>query len=171
MLVEVELTLSDVSGGEDSDQYPWHSAVVPVHLNGRGPFPFGVEIARGRTMLWEPVVRAIGVDPVAIPEKLTLKGRGCNLDFPLLKLRSLAIGAAELREFDAMVWASPKINWEHQQERAQDTAAPMTSVQWPSQEKTAPVGPEWGILGFDFLKFFKVTFDFPGKKLRIESGR
>jgi hypothetical protein len=172
MLTEVDLTLSDVSGDQDSDHYPWPFAIVPVFLNGHGPFPFGVEIGRGRTMLTEAVVRAIGIDPVAIPEKLTLKGQACSLDFPLLKLRSLAIGAAELREFDAMVWTSPKITWEPVQERMQGKAQPIVTVHSSSKEETAAVGPEYrGILGFDFLKSFKVTFDFQEKKLRIEYRR
>jgi hypothetical protein len=172
MLAEVDLTLSDTSGDENSDGYPWPFAIVPVLLNGHGPFSFGVEIGRGRTLLSEDVVRAIGVDPVMIPKKITLKGQECSLDFSLLKLRSLAIGAAELREFDAMVWALPKAMREPEQECPQDISAPIVSVRPSHQEETAAVGPVWkGILGFDFLKFFKVTFDFPEKKLRIESGR
>lgn len=95
MLAEVDLTLQDVSG--DQDEFPWPFAIVPVLLNGHGPFPFGVEIGRGRTMLTEEVVRTIGIDPEAIPDKLTLKGEGCSLGFPLLKLASLAVGFAELK--------------------------------------------------------------------------
>jgi hypothetical protein len=135
MLIEVDLTLSDVSGDQDPDQYPWPFAIVPVLLNDRGPFPFGVEIGRGRTMLTEAVVRAIGIDPVAITEKLTLKGQGCSLDFPLLKLRSLAIGAAELREFNAMVWTSPKITLEPEQEHLQGKAQPIVSVQSSAKKR------------------------------------
>ena len=169
MLAEVDLTLQDVSG--DQDDFPWPFAIVPVLLNGHGPFPFAVEIGRGRTMLTEEVVRTIGIEPAAIPGKLTLKGEGCSLDFPLLKLTSLAIGSAALTEFDAMVWANPKITWEPEQQRKQEVAGPVVSVRSSSgAETTTHSGPQWmGIVGFDFLKFFNVTFDFPRKKLRLKS--
>ena len=110
-------------------------------------FPFGVEIGGGRTMLTETVVRAIGVGLVAIPGMLTLKGRGCSLDFPLLRLRSIAVGMAELREFDAMVWASPKVTSEPERDRPREIASPIESVPTSRQEETADLGPEWrGIL-------------------------
>jgi len=157
MLAEVDLTLQNVSG--DEDEFPWPFAIVPVLLNGHGPFAFGVEIGRGRTMLTEAAVRAIGIDPAAIPEKLTLGGQGRSLDFPLIRLKSLAIGAAELREFHAMVWGLG-ITWERGRSRS------------VSQKEAAALQPEWmGIVGFDFLKSFNVTFDFPRKKLRLESVR
>jgi hypothetical protein len=168
MLAEVDLTLRDVAG--DQDDFPWPFAVVPVLLNGHGPFPFGVEIGRGRTMLTEEVVRTIGIDPAEIPDKLTLKGEGCSLDFPLLKLTSLAIGSAVLSEFDAMVWANPKINREPEQQRKKEVPEPVASVRCVSEAETTRSGPLWmGIVGFDFLKFFNVTFDFPRKKLRLKS--
>jgi len=172
MLAEVDLTLSDISDDGDSDECPWPSAIVPVHLNGHGPFPFAVELQRGRTMLTEAVVRAIGVDPVVIPEKLTLKGQGCSLDFPLLKLKSLAIGAAEQKGFDAMVWLFPEIAWEPERP-LREVKGPIGNIRSSSQEEWAAKAakePNWkGILGFDFLKHFKVTFNFPEKKLRLES--
>jgi hypothetical protein len=168
MLAEVDLTLQDVSGGQD--EFAWPFAITPVFLEGHGPFPFGIEIGRGRTMLTEKVVRAIGIDPATIQEKITLKGQSCTLDFPLLRLKSLAIGSAEIRDFDVMVWGIPSITWETQRQEKTRIEAPIENVR-PFDEEDITIHPQqWvGIIGFDFLKSFSLTFDFPGRKLRLQS--
>jgi hypothetical protein len=159
--VEVSLGIADLSGQGDSEGEVWPFLTVPVFLNSKGPFSFGLEIPRGMSMVSEHVVRSLGIEPLALSE-LSLVG---DAKFPMLRLDSFSIGSAALRNFSVMVW--PGFGGSLSRDATQNVQRDTTSK---PENNSGLASQDWnGVVGFDFLRHFRVTLDFSAKKLSLMS--
>lgn len=115
--------------------------VVPVHLNGQGPFDFVLDTGATLTCVDQEVARRLG-----LPEARGMRGVGAGAggagQMRLVTLDSLRVGAARAEELTACA-----LDLEH----------------------TARVGLEIdGLLGLNFLRSFRVTLDFEREVLHLE---
>lgn len=108
--------------------------LVPAFVNGRGPHTFVLDTGASATVLSPGLAAALKIDTVAA-EPMT--GAGGMLQTTLGRVSSLTVGGAALEDVAVMV---------------ADFLADLGSV----------VGtPLDGILGYNFLRHFRVTLDYP----------
>src|SRR5437868_3842670 len=146
MKLGIPVKISDVSDGSQ-----WPFFLIPVVLNGQGPFDFALEIHYGKTTLFRECVAKLDLDVETVATTITMPGHGCELDFPVLRLSSIEVGAATLQDFEVMVFATRDVRY-----HATDDTDPRPQISMMKAEyDTSPAIPYFGILGYDFLKNFK----------------
>ena len=134
--------------------------LVPVTLNNRGPFAFAVEVSRDRTLVTARTLDTLGVTVDDVP---TIPTSG-KLAYPLVRLQSVTVGSAVVRDFEVVVWGRPVIPPEL-------LASTEDKLVWLGMEPSSAINSIVecrGILGLDFLCQFKVSFDFVAKTLVLE---
>jgi hypothetical protein len=136
--------------------------LAPVSINGRSPFPFSVEPSRARTLVSARTIESLGITVDDLPSTLTISEK---LAYPLLRLDSIAVGNAIMNGFEVVVWGKPVV--------------PPELLASPDGERFYPLGSHplsaidaiiecRGVLGVDFLRNFKVSFDFAAETLLLE---
>lgn len=115
--------------------------VVPVHINGQGPFDFVLDTGATLTCVNEPLVADLN-----LPERSGRSGIASGLagsgQVQLVKIDSLRIGEVQAMDLTAC-------------------AISLESLQQADLEVQ-------GLLGLNFLKSFRMTLDFERETLRLE---
>jgi len=119
---------------------PRWNAIIPVFLNGKGPFNFLVDTGAERTLVSSAIARPNGQARAAVTA-----GIGGTQQVAIADLDTLAIGRLTIRKLAVSVgtfnFSDPKL------------------------------GPVYGLLGQDILSNFRVTLDYPKRKLILEDTR
>jgi len=116
--------------------------LVPVRMAGEGPFTFALDTGASTTVVSPELARRLGIRGGRIAAMTGGGGRASGL---VGRSGSVAVGAAEVGEMDVVV--GPFLT-------------PLSEV----------VGTRLdGILGFNFLREFLVTIDYPAGRLGLES--
>lgn len=141
---------------QDTLQSHW---LVPVTLNGRGSFAFAVEPSRSRTLVSANTIENLGVASEALQSALHISEK---LAYRLLRLHSIAVGDAMLNDLEIVVWGKPVIPAELLADSEEGVlyhlgTNPFTPISSVLECR--------GVLGFDFLRHFTVTFDFSDESL------
>jgi len=158
MLTNIPLTRR-----EQSDRLQTHW-LVPVLMNGRGPFRFAVEVTRTKTLVAASTFEDMGIDLEQVSSTVVISEK---LQFPLVRVKSLAVGEAILNDFEVVAWGHPRIPRELLENRPEGLyglgggVLPVSAI--------ATVLECRGVLGLDFLSRFRVSFDFTGAILRLET--
>ena len=104
--------------------------------------------------------KELGYEADAIPTIITVPGYGCEIDFPVLRV-TLRVGNATLKDFEVMVFKTRDVRYGKPVEEEASEAPRIEMIDAKEVEEDKPVASLFlGILGYDFLKHFKVTFDF-----------
>jgi predicted aspartyl protease len=115
--------------------------IVPVQVNGAGPFPFVLDTGATLTCVDETLVTELALPdangPVAIGGGVRGLGR-----MRLVTLESVALGEATVRDLQGCAI----------------DLAPVRKVGIDVR----------GLLGLNFLKPYRLTVDFPGRVVRLE---
>jgi predicted aspartyl protease len=114
--------------------------VLPVRINGQGPFPFALDTGTSTSAISEAVIERLGI-PVSVATTITAGGG--TLAAKVGQVRSMAVGAA-LQEDVAVVRAG-----------FLEMLSRVTGAQLD------------GILGYNFLRHYTVTIDYPRAALRL----
>jgi hypothetical protein len=112
--------------------------LVRVRINGLGPYTFFIDTGATVSILSSTVARRLHLSPSAV-----VHGVGAGGAFSTRAAR-VAITVGSLSQDDVMV-----------------------SIFDVSQIEAA-VGPVDGALGYNFLRAYRVTIDFPGRRLCLE---
>jgi predicted aspartyl protease len=114
--------------------------MVPVEVDGRGPYRFALDTGASATVLSTEVAAAVGVSLTEIPP---VTGAGGTLRASTGRASSVAVGSARVADLPVVV----------------SELAPLS----------AAVGTRMdGILGYSYLSRFTVTIDYPAHRLRLE---
>lgn len=114
--------------------------LVPALVNDEGPYIFALDTGASTTVLSSEVAQISGVNLTRIPN---ITGAGGTMQSSTGALRSLAVGNARLENLQVV------------------TGDFLTML---SQIVTTKLD---GIIGYNFLKEFKVTIDYPNETLRL----
>jgi hypothetical protein len=114
--------------------------LVPVFVDGEGPFQFALDTGASRTMLAPDLVRRLGLETV---KDDAATGAGGAVQIVAGTVTSLSVGDVSVR--DHAIGAGEFVRWISQ-------AAGVTLD---------------GILGYNFLRQFRVTIDYPGSVLEL----
>ena len=118
--------------------------LVPVRMGGEGPFTFALDTGASTTVVSPELARRLGIRGARIAAMTGGGGRASGL---VGRSGSVAVGAAEVGEMDVVV--GPFL-------------VPLSDV----------VGTKLdGILGYNFLREFLVTIDYPAGRLGLEPPR
>ncbi|HEY6070076.1 MAG TPA: retropepsin-like aspartic protease, partial [Chthoniobacterales bacterium] len=114
--------------------------LVDVHANGRGPFQFAIDTGTSTTAIAPELANQLGV--VTSPVGAGTTG-GAPVDFHAGSLRSFQLGGAKIENMDVVV------------------ADFFTML-------NAAIGARLdGIVGYNFLRNYKVVIDYPGESLAL----
>ncbi len=142
--------------------------LVPVSLNEQGPFQFAIEVSRSKTLVSARTMEhlgfrfELGMKPEERPRGLAVSDK---TEFPLVRLTSICVGDAVVRDFEVVVWGAPIIDDE------------MLKTMQPN--RFYPMGPHpptpidsvlecRGVLGADFMRHFRFSFDLQAGVLVLE---
>lgn len=114
--------------------------LVPVLLNGKGPYQFALDTGAGQTVVSSEVARELALEQ---GEKKEALGAGGKVSVSLSRVNSIAVESAKV----------------------EDLAVVITDV---SLLRLAVGGKLDGILGYNYFNNFKVTIDYPKGKLSLE---
>ena len=145
---------------EESLQSHW---LAPVSLNGERPLPFAVELSRSRTLVSARTVESLGVSIEAIST-----GSICiseDLVYPLIRLVSLGVGDAVLKDFEVVVWGRPVLSPKVVAGMGENTFRDLGNR--PQNPIDAIIDCR-GVLGLDFLDNFLTTFDLHHEMLILQ---
>lgn len=117
--------------------------MVPAFVNGQGPYAFAVDTGASTTVISPALARTHGIEP---GPPTPVSGAGGVLIATVARVGLLRVGAATLENVGVAVTDSI----------AQIGAAVGTSVD--------------GILGYNFLRRFRVTIDYPDRMLRLTAA-
>ena len=116
--------------------------VVDAELDGRGPFALAVDTGASTTLLDAATAQRLGIATVPIP---AVTGAGGTAETRAGTLRSLKLGAVEQRDLAVVV-------------------APLAAL-------NAALGTRLdGIVGYNFLRRYRVTIDYRGERLLLRRG-
>lgn len=115
--------------------------MVEVEVNGRGPFNFALDTGASFCVITPDTARAIGL--ALEGEQPTAVGAGGRIEAGFAKLASFQLGSHKVRNLGAAVMA-------------------LDAVEQQLGVKIA------GLVGYNFLKRFVVTLDYPGGFLRLK---
>lgn len=115
--------------------------LLPVLINDEGPYIFAVDTGASTTIVSREVAQILGIESSVIPE---LTGAGGTMQAATGMVRKLAVGSVEVENLIVVV------------------ADFLTML---SQAVTTKLD---GIVGYNFLKEFKVTIDYANETLHLE---
>ena len=114
--------------------------LVDVHANGRGPFQFAIDTGTSTTAITPAAARQLGVESSSVGAGTT---GGAPVDFFAGSLHSFQLGGAKINNMAVIV---------------ADFFEMLSSV----------VGAKLdGIVGYNFLRNYKVVIDYPGETLTL----
>jgi predicted aspartyl protease len=114
--------------------------MVPVVVNGRGPFAFAVDTGASATVLSPGLADTLGIGR---GESAAMTGAGGMLQATVGRVTSLAIGGAALDDLTVVV---------------SDFLGPIGQAVGTRVD---------GVVGYNFLREFKVTIDYPETRLSL----
>jgi predicted aspartyl protease len=114
--------------------------LVPVLVNGKGPYQFALDTGAGQTVVSSELAKELVLDP---GEKKEALGAGGKVSVSLSKVNSIAVESAKLEDLPVVI-------------------ADLSLL------RLAVGGKLDGVLGYNYLKKFKVTIDYPKGKLSLE---
>lgn len=114
--------------------------LIPTFANDEGPFIFALDTGASSTVLSSEVAQMLGIESTGIPQ---MTGAGGAMQGSRGIVRSLAVGNARLENLPVA------------------TADFLTMLSQIVKTKLD------GIIGYNFLKEFKVTIDYPNETLRL----
>ena len=114
--------------------------LVPVLVNDKGPYEFALDTGASMTVLSINLASNLGIKAGATKEGV---GAGGRVKVSLTSVRSVAIGEAHFDKLEAVI----------------------TDLSAISQAVETKLD---GIIGYNFLKNFKVTIDYPNNILSLE---
>src|SRR5260370_5521876 len=113
--------------------------LLPVHVNGRGPFDFILDTGAGTSLLSSELAKQLEAKVIGSKEGQSAGGKG---SVSLAKVHSIAVGETKLHDVDVGIVDLAQIG------------------------KT--VGAKIaGDLGYHFLRNYKVVIDYPGETLTL----
>jgi predicted aspartyl protease len=113
--------------------------LVPTFVNGRGPYDFALDTGASMTVLATELARSLGIKSGGSGKGV---GAGGSVEVSMASIDSLALGRSELKGLQVAV------------------------VDLGALSRAAGVRLQ-GIIGYNFLKSFRVTIDYPKKLLRL----
>jgi predicted aspartyl protease len=114
--------------------------LVDVHANGRGPFQFAIDTGTSTTAITPELAKELGVETSPVGAGTT---GGAPIDFHAGSLRSFQLGGAKIDNMDVVV-------------------ADFFTI------LNAAIGAKLdGIVGYNFLRAYKVVIDYPGENLTL----
>ena len=113
-------------------------ALVPTFVNGRGPFQFALDTGASITVLSPAVASALGVEGA---ERVSMTGAGGKLQATVGRIASLAVGGALLDDVNVVV---------------------ADFLEGLGQAVGTKLD---GVVGYSFLRHFRVTIDYPNSVL------
>jgi predicted aspartyl protease len=114
--------------------------LVDVHANGRGPLQFAIDTGTSTTAITPELAKELGVETSPVGAVTT---GGAPIDFHAGSLRSFQLGGAKIDNMDVVV------------------ADFFTML-------NAAIGAKLdGIVGYNFLRNYKVVIDYPGENLTL----
>ena len=114
--------------------------LVDVHAHGRGPFQFAIDTGTSTTAITPELAKELGVETSPVGAGTT---GGAPIDFHAGSLRSFQLGGAKIDNMDVVV------------------ADFFTML-------NAAIGAKLdGIVGYNFLRAYKVVIDYPGENLTL----
>jgi predicted aspartyl protease len=113
--------------------------LVPVLVNGKGPYQFALDTGAGQTVVSSELAKEAALEQ---GEKREALGAGGKVSVSLSKVNSIAVESARLENLPVVI----------------TDLAPL---------RLAIGGKLDGILGYNFLKSFKVTIDYPKEELSL----
>jgi hypothetical protein len=117
--------------------------LLPVHVNGRGPFEFILDTGAGTSLLSPELARQLALNIISSKEGQSAGGK---VAVSLAKVNSIAVGEAKLDDVDVGI------------------------VDLSHVGKTIGAKID-GDLGYNFLKYFRVTIDYRGCEIRLEDPK
>jgi predicted aspartyl protease len=117
--------------------------LLPVEVNGRGPYEFILDTGAGTTLLTPELARSLGVKSTGTKQGQTAGGA---VDVSLAVVDSLGVGDFKRTGIDVAILDLSRI----------------------SQTVGAPID---GDLGYNFLRDFRLTIDFEAVELRFENPK
>jgi hypothetical protein len=145
------LHLSGASSGPDQDgALPFELAptkpvlVLPVEVNGSGPYLFCLDTGTSMTAISPGLAARLGIPMTPGARQGTAAGGNISVSFG--KLATLALGPHRAGDLD------------------------VTSADFFSSIAQACGTEIDGIIGYNYLKLFRVTIDYPGARLLLESA-
>lgn len=114
--------------------------LVPASINGKGPYLFALDTGAGQTVLSSELANELGLKQ---GEKKEAVGAGGKVSVSMSMVDSIAIGAAKVDNLSVVI-------------------TDLSLLRMATGEKLD------GILGYNYLKNFRVTIDYPKKLLRLE---
>jgi hypothetical protein len=116
--------------------------VVPVLLDGQGPFRFAVDTGASASLVTPRVARRLGLDRGRSARAI---GAGGPVDVSFSTVRVLKVGVVEVRDAPVVIMK----------------LGPVNKVVRPRLH---------GVIGFDVLKHCRLTVDYPSGRLLLEPG-
>ena len=156
-----------IAGSAPLGSETWPFFIVPVSLNDLGPFDFALELHYGKTTLLPECLKALGQEADAITSVMTVPGHGCEIDFPVLKLGSISVGGATLKDFEVMVFKTRNVRYSQSTEMAHRSATQIDRIEVKETNESFRLS-YLGIIGYDFFKNFRITFDFDASRLFLK---
>ena len=146
----------------DTLQTHW---LVPVSLNGQGPFLFALDTSRSRTLVSARTLEAVGFTVDWRDESDSSVSISDKLLYPTLRLQSIAIGDAVVSNFDVVAWGSPVIPKKILEEMREDAMYPLGELPITAIESVLECR---GVIGIDYLSRFRVSLDFAAETVSFE---
>lgn len=117
--------------------------VVETELNGKGPFDFLVDTGATKTVVTKQMGQTLGLHEISIGEKKALSGLFADTTMILSKVKSVQVGEAKSTDVEVGV---------------QDLQLLCDGVGVPLD----------GVLGYTFMKDYRVTINYPERELSFE---
>src|ERR1044071_3837047 len=115
--------------------------VVPVYLEGQGPFDFVLDTGTNSTIVTPEVAARLGLRPA---DRVTLVTVAGERDVPRARLRSVSVGASAASDVEALV---------------------------SGLEQIRELDPRvCGVLGQNYLGLFNYTLDYEGRAVEFEGA-
>lgn len=114
--------------------------MIPAFVNGRGPFAFAVDTGASATVLSPALADDLGIDR---GERTAMTGAGGMLQAAVARVTSLVVGGGAVDDLAVVV---------------SDFLGPIGQAVGTRVD---------GVVGYNFLREFKVTIDYPGAKLSL----
>lgn len=115
--------------------------LIPVHVNGRGPFQFAIDTGTSTSAVSADLARELGLQAAPVGAATT---GGAPISLTAARLESLRVSAAEVRDIDVIIG---------------DFLAMLSKAAEAKLD---------GIVGYNFLRNYKVVIDYPNELFRLE---
>lgn len=115
--------------------------LIDAHIGGRGPFQFAIDTGTSTTAISPELLRELGLN--AVPMGMATTG-GAQIPLSTAKVPAIRVGRAEVRDLDVMVGEFLRM---------------LSEVAGCKLD---------GIIGYNFLRSYKVVIDYPNELLRLE---